>query len=173
MVHILGQQSQTEEPQDQQDERGRTYVTNFFSLGHMVPWGGTLDFRKIPLAEIQTAFKDKRIDLFAIPDLEIMRDLLKDQAMTTGRMPEGSEAEHEAAFCQMVEATVQQTSQCRHVRVVKKPKPVAVSRKTIYLQFYMQQTAVVGSTSMGCIWWEISPKELREKPEATPPVTSS
>lgn len=176
MVHILGQGHKHDDQADEQEqgvgERGRPYLTNFFSIGHMVPWGGSLGFRKIPPAEVQATFKDRRIDLFVIPDLEIMRDLLRNKAELSGQMPEGSEEEHENAFCQMIEATVQQMTQCRMVRTIPKPKPLATSRQTVFLQFYMQQGAVVGSAGLGCIWWEITPEKINPKPEA-PPATQA
>lgn len=162
VVHILGQGSQqADEPHDHDGRR--LYVTNFFSLGHLVPWGGTVAFRKIPPAELESFFKDKRVDLFVVPDLAVMSDLLRERAMATGQMPEGSEAEHEVAFMQMIEETIKQATKC-HVKSVQKPKPMAVGKKSVFLQFYVQQSAVVGSTALGCIWWELTPKELGEKP---------
>lgn len=168
MVHILGQKQddQTDEQEGGDGERGRPYLTNFLSIGHMVPWGGTVEFRKIPPAEVQATFKDRRIDLFVIPDLEIMRDLIRNKAEMSGRPPEGTEEEHEHAFCQMIEATVQQMTQCRLVRQIPKPKPLSTTRKTIFLQFHMQHGAVVGSAGLNCLWWELIPKEIKPKPEA-------
>ncbi len=166
--------------QDVDDERGgdsrRVNVTNFHSLGHLVPWGGDLSIKRLSVAEVQERFKDKdkRIDLFVYPDLELMRDMLEHEAMSTGHMPQGSPEEREEGFCQMVEQAVKQMTGC-HVRRVQKPRQAAKDRRTMYVQFFPQPSGVVGAgLTLGNVWWEIITKELHQKPVAiaTPGVSS-
>jgi hypothetical protein len=167
MVHIIGSgdaPAQEDEKTGGQDESRRVYVTNFFSFGHLIPWGGSIDVRRIPTEEIKSFFENKRVDLFAWPDLELMRDMVQQAVMLSGQAPQGTQEEHEAAFCQMVHALVEQATGA-HVRIAAKPKPAAHGKKQIFVQIYMTPSNVMGGGGLGAIWWEIAPKEIREKPE--------
>lgn len=156
--------------QDEDDDRGgdgrRVNVTNFLSLGHLTPWGGDLGIKRLSPADVKERFKDKRVDLFVYPDLELMRDLLEHEAMATGHIPQGSPEQREAAFCDMIESVIKQMTDC-HVRRAPKPKPAANDRRTFYVQFFPQPAAVVGNLSLGSVWWEIITRNLCEKPAAT------
>ncbi len=121
MTHILGGSNNNHDDHGH-DESRKVYVTNFFSFGHLIPWGGLVDVKRLTLEEVKHMFKDKRIDLFAYPDLEIMRDLVNNRIIMTGEAPQGTPEEHDAAFCQGVEALVAQATDC-HIRTVNKPKP--------------------------------------------------
>lgn len=167
MVHIIGSgdapaQDEKETPET---ESRRVYVTNFFSLGHLVPWGGLVDVKRLEPSEIKTHFDGKRIDLFAYPDVELMGEILQQQIMTSGQAPGGTQEEHEAAFCHMVNVLVEQTTGC-HVRVAQKPRPVSKGHKQVFVQLYLPPSTVVGASGIGAVWWEITPKEIRSKPEA-------
>lgn len=166
MVHIIGSGTETQHEQTGHDESRRVYVTNFLSFGHLIPWGGLIDVKRLTPEEVRAMFVEKRIDLFAYPDLELMRDLVQNAAALTGQIPEGDQAQHEAAFCHMVNALVQQAAGC-HIRSVPKPKPTTQGRKHIYLQIYLPPTSIAGGATLGSIWWEITPKEIRQKPGAT------
>lgn len=153
------------EDDDRSDGR-RVNVTNFLSFGHLVPWGGTLDVRRLSVSEVKDRFKDKRVDLFAFPDVEMIGEMVRSEAMATGRMPQGSVEEREEAYCVMVEQAVKQMTEC-HVRRVQKPKPAANDRRTFFIQFFPQPQAVVGTgMQLGSVWWEIVTKGLRQKPVA-------
>jgi len=150
---------------DRTPESRRVNVTNFLSLGHLTPWGGNVDVRRVPAAELKERFKDKRVDLFAYPDVELIRDMLEHEAMATGHMPQGTPEQREASFCDMVESAVKQMTGA-HVRRTQKPKPAAKDRKTFFVQFFPQPTGIVGSLNLGNVWWELVTKELYAKPEA-------
>jgi hypothetical protein len=165
MTHILGgAPAQEDEKAGGHDEARRVFVTNFFSFGHLIPWGALIDVRRMRPDEVKPYFEDKRVDLFAWPDLELMRDMMQREIMTSGQAPQGSQEEHEAAFCHMVNVLVEQGTGA-HVRIATKPKPATLGKKQIYVQIYMTPSGLVGGGGLGAIWWEITPKELREKPE--------
>ena len=171
---ILGGNS--DKPADQEeDDRGgesrRVNVTNFLSLGHLTPWGGDLQIRKLSPSEIKERFKDKRVDLFVYPDLELMRELYEHEAMATGHMPQGDPSQREAAFCDMIESSIKQMTEC-HVRRAPKPKPAGNDRRTFYVQFFTQTGGIIGSLSLASIWWELVTKNLVEKPGAAPKVNA-
>lgn len=165
---ILGADNDKSEQDD--DERGgdsrRVNVTNFLSFGHLIPWGGDLSVKRLSVSDVKERFKDKRVDLFVYPDLELMRDMLEHEAMATGHMPQGSPEQREEGFCQMVEQAVKQMAGC-HVRRVQKPRPAAKDRRTMFVQFFPQPSSVVGAgLTLGNVWWEIVTKELYQKPVA-------
>lgn len=152
-----------DDKQDEADGR-RVNVTNFLSFGHMIPWGGVLDIKRMSPQEVQAFFKDKRVDLFVCPDLELITDMVQHEVMATGHMPQGTIEERHENFCSMVEHAVKQMTNC-HVRRIQQPKPGS-GRRQFYIQFYPQPSTVVGSQmSLGNIWWEIVTKELRQKPQ--------
>jgi len=166
---ILGGNKQEQEGDDDKGDSRRVNVTNFLSFGHLIPWGGILDVKRLNVAEVKDRFKDKRVDLFVYPDLELMGEMLQHEAMSTGHMPQGSPEQREEGFCQMVEQAVKQVTGC-HVRRVQKPRPAGSDKRTVFVQFFPQSSSgiVGGSMTLGNVWWEIVTKDLRQKPEAMP-----
>lgn len=163
---ILGAGGQpVSQDRDDGNESRRMNVTTFLSLGHLVPWGGAIEVRRLTPPEVQAQFKDKRIDLFVCPDLELMGELLHAQAQATGQLPHGSPQEREAEFCGMLESIVRQMTGC-HVRRAQSPKPLTVDRRTFYVQFFIKPSDLVGNIGLGSVWWEIGAKEIYAKPQA-------
>lgn len=165
---ILGGSSEVRDDQEH-EERGdsrRVSVTTFLSLGHLVPWGGSVDIRRVPPHDLKDKFKDKRIDLFVCPDLELMGTMLRAAAMASGQMPNGAVHEQEAHFCDMLESAVRQMAGC-HVRRIQKPRAMSTDRKTYYVQFFARESDLVGNVGLGSVWWEISAKDVYAKPDET------
>ncbi len=159
-VHILGSSRQDENEDDDRGGGRRIYVTNFFSMGHLVPHGGTFEVKPLPHDSLKSYFEGKRIDVFIVPDVQYMKDVAMNE-LRQGRAPAGGEAENEDAFCHSIELCVKQRTECGIIRQATRPKPLQVNKKIVYLQLFSELTDL--GLKVGDVWWEITPREVKSK----------